>query len=237
MTSSRAEGAGSGMPKPGPPPHGSPKPGLPPASLVGRRIVFLLSGSGSTLENLLAWIERGEVPGEVVLALSDRASATGLEHARRRGIPVAVVDRGVWRGRKAYSQALEQALRPHAPDLVVLGGFLTLFDVPHDLAGRVVNVHPSLLPLHGGRGMWGHHVHAAVLAAGESESGCTVHVVTDEVDGGPVVAQARVPVLPADTPETLAQRVQAAERELYPRVIAAFLRGDWHVSEGAVERR
>lgn len=203
-------------------------------NLPARRIAFLLSGQGSTLVNLLGALDRGEVPGEVVFVGADRPGARGLEHARARGIPVAVVDRRVWRGRKAYSQALEQALRPHAPDLVVLGGFLTLFDVPPDLAGRVLNVHPSLLPHHGGKGMWGEHVHRAVLAAGDLESGCTVHVVTDEVDGGPIVAQARVPVLPEDTPESLAHRVQEAERALFPRTIAAFVRGDWRVQGGRV---
>lgn len=208
-----------------------------PPSSPSPRIAFLLSGAGSTLANLLSAIEAGRVPGEVVLVLSDRGGAGGLERARERGLPVAVVDRRAWRGRAAYSQALEQALRPYAPDLVVLGGFLTLFDVPHDLAGRVLNVHPSLLPRHGGRGMWGLHVHRAVLASGDAESGCSVHVVTDEVDGGPLVAQARVPVLPDDTAETLAHRVQEAERALYPATIAAFLRGEWRVVKGEVVRR
>jgi phosphoribosylglycinamide formyltransferase-1 len=201
------------------------------------RIAFLLSGAGSTLVNLLERIDAGEVPGAVVLVVADRAEAGGLEHARARGIPVAVVDRRVWRGRKAYSAELGKALRACAPDLVVLGGFLTLFDVPHDLAGRVLNVHPSLLPAHGGKGMYGEHVHKAVIAAGDRESGCTVHVVTDEVDGGPIVAQARVRVKKGDTPEGLAHRVQAAERDLYPRVIAGFLRREWHLEHGKIVGR
>lgn len=201
-----------------------------------RRIAFLLSGAGSTLLHLLGQIDAGAVPGEVVLVLSDRADAGGLEHARRRGLPVAVVDRRVWRGRRAYSEVLGKALTAVAPDLVVLGGFLTLFDVPPDLAGRVLNVHPSLLPAHGGKGMYGERVHRAVLEAGDRESGCTVHVVTDEVDGGPIVAQARVPVERGDDAEALAHRVQEAERALYPRVIADFLRGAWHVEHGQVVR-
>ena len=97
-----------------------------------------------------------------------------------------------------------------------------------------MNVHPSLLPRHGGKGMHGEHVHRAVLAAGDRESGCTVHVVTDEVDGGPVVAQATVPVKRGDTPESLAHRVQEAERALYPQAVAAFLRGEWRVEHGTV---
>jgi phosphoribosylglycinamide formyltransferase-1 len=208
---------------------------MPHAS--SQRIVFLLSGTGSTLVNLLAALDRGEVPGKVVAVLSDRPGVAGLERARERGIPVAVVDRKAWRGRAAYSHALAQALTLHAPDLVVLGGFLSLFDVPPDLVGRVLNVHPSLLPRHGGKGCYGHHVHEAVLAAGDRESGCTVHVVTDEVDGGPIVAQRAVPVEPGDTPERLAHRVQEAERALYPPVIAAFLRGDWRLERGRVKAK
>ena len=203
-------------------------------TFVPRRIAFLLSGRGSTLVNLLGAIERGEVPGRVVLVVSDRPGVAGLDRARERGIAVLVVDRKAWRGREAYSQALGHALTPCAPDLVVLGGFLTLFDVPPDLVGRVLNVHPSLLPRHGGKGCYGEHVHRAVLAAGDLLSGCSVHVVTDEVDGGPIVAQRPVAVLPDDTPETLAHRVQAAERTLYPQVIAAFLRGDWKVESGSL---
>jgi len=201
---------------------------------VPGHIAFLLSGAGSTLVNLLGAIDRGEVPGRVVLVVSDRPGAAGLSRARERGIAVLVVDRQAWRGREAYSQALGHALTPCAPDLVVLGGFLTLFNVPPDLVGRVLNVHPSLLPRHGGKGCYGQHVHKAVLAAGDLLSGCSVHVVTEEVDGGPIVAQRPVAVLPDDTPATLAERVQEAERALYPQVIAAFLRGDWKVESGKV---
>lgn len=201
------------------------------------RIAFLLSGSGSTLLNLFGALERGEVPGEVVVVLSDRPGVSGLEHARARGVPTLVLDRRVHAGREAYGRALEAALAPHRPDLVVLGGFLTLFEIPRSLGGRVLNVHPSLLPRHGGPGCWGLHVHRAVLAAGDRESGCTVHVVTDEVDGGPIVAQARVPVLAGDTPEALAARVQEAERAAYPPAIAAFLRGEAWVEQGRLRWR
>ncbi|MFM8980226.1 MAG: phosphoribosylglycinamide formyltransferase [Planctomycetia bacterium] len=201
------------------------------------RIAFLLSGSGSTLLNLFAAIERGEVPGEVVVVASDRPGVKGLEHARERGVPTLVVERTLNRGREAYGRALEAALAPHRADLVVLGGFLTLFAIPPGLAGRVLNVHPSLLPRHGGPGCWGLHVHRAVLDAGDRESGCTVHVVTDEVDGGPIVAQRRVPVLAGDTPEALAARVQEAERALFPPAIAAFLRGEAWVEQGRLRWR
>jgi len=187
------------------------------------RIAFLLSGTGSTLRNLLERIETGEVPADVVLVVSDRASAKGLEHARTRGIPVAVVSRRAYPDRASFSDALEKAIRPHAPDLVVLGGFMSIFRVPADLRGRILNVHPSLLPAHGGEGYFGERVHEAVLAAGDRVTGCTVHLVTADVDGGPILGQVEVPVEPDDTVETLAARVQAAERDLYPRCIRELL--------------
>jgi phosphoribosylglycinamide formyltransferase-1 len=187
------------------------------------RLAFLLSGAGSTLRNLLERIDAGEVPADVVVVMSDRPGARGLEHARERGIPVAVVERRAHATSEAFSKALEDALRAHGPDVVVLGGFLSIFRVPSDLRGRILNVHPSLLPSFGGKGMHGDRVHEAVLAQGHRVTGCTVHVVTDEVDGGPILAQAEVPVLPGDTPVSLAARVQAAERDLYPRAIREFL--------------
>lgn len=189
------------------------------------RIAFLLSGSGSTLQNLLARIDDGEVPGEVVVAIADREGATGLDHARERGIPVHVVGRKAYRGLDVFSSALEDALRPYAPDLVVNGGFLSIYRVPPDNVGHWVNIHPSLLPAFGGKGCYGNRVHQAVLDRGCRYTGCTVHFVTDEIDGGPIIDQAVVEVLPDDTVETLAARVQAAERELYPPVIRDILLG------------
>ena len=168
------------------------------------RIAFLLSGSGSTLLNLLERIDAGDVPGEVVVAIADREGATGLDHARARDIPVHVVNRKAYRGLDVFSSALEEALRPYAPDLVVNGGFLSIYRVPPDNAGHWVNVHPSLLPAFGGKGFYGHRVHEAVLARGCRYTGCTVHFVTDEVDGGPIVDQAVVEVSPDDTVESLA---------------------------------
>jgi phosphoribosylglycinamide formyltransferase-1 len=200
------------------------------------RIAFLLSGHGSTLANLLERMEAGDVPGEVVVVLSDRAGAHGLEHARRRGIPVAVVERRAYPDRAAFSRALEGALRTHAPDLVVLGGFLSVFRVPADLQGRILNVHPSLLPAFGGEGFFGDRVHRAVLEAGASVTGCTVHVVTNDVDEGPIVEQVEVPVEANDTVDALAARVQAAERELYPRVIRDFVTGRLKVVKGRLVR-
>ncbi|MCB9826219.1 MAG: phosphoribosylglycinamide formyltransferase [Planctomycetes bacterium] len=199
------------------------------------RIAFLLSGSGSTLANLLAAIERGDVAATIVAAVADRTSATGLEHARRAGVPALVVPRREHKG-ASYTDALLAALAPHRPDWIVLGGFLTCFPLPPDWAGRVVNVHPSLLPAFGGKGCYGHHVHEMVLERGCRVSGCTVHLVDDVVDGGPIVEQVAVPVRDDDTADTLAARVQAAERDVYPRVIDKLVRGVWRHENGRVVR-
>jgi phosphoribosylglycinamide formyltransferase 1 len=187
------------------------------------RVVFLLSGSGTTLENLLERIDAGEVPATVVAVVSDRPSAGGLERARRRGIAAAAVP---WRGdQAAFDAAMEAAVSPHRPDVVVMGGFLRLWRLPRSLHGRALNVHPSLLPSFGGKGLYGERVHQAVLDAGAKVSGCTVHLVDDEYDRGPIVAQEVVAVLDDDTAATLGQRVQAAERALFPKCVRWFLEG------------
>ena len=201
------------------------------------RIAFLLSGSGSTLRNLLAEIDAGRVAGEVVVVISDRPRVGGLDIAREAGIDAVVVARKEHKGFEVYSEAIGEALAPYDADLVVSGGFLTLFRVPAALEGRMINVHPSLLPAFGGKGCWGHHVHEQVLTSGVRYTGCTVHFVTDEVDGGPIVDQAVVEVHDDDTVDTLAARVQAAERELYPRCIAGILDGSIALVEGRVRRR
>lgn len=200
------------------------------------RVAFLLSGSGSTLTNLLAEIEAGHVPGEVVVVLSDRDGVKGMQIAREHGIPVCLLSRREHKGRAAYGQALGEALRPYAPDLVVNGGFLTLYDIPPTLAGRILNVHPALLPSFGGKGCYGSHVHRMVLESGCRVSGCSVHFVTEEVDAGPIVGQLAVPVAWDDTVETLGARVQEAERRLYPECIRDVLSGALVLRDGRVVR-
>lgn len=180
------------------------------------RLVVLISGSGSTLQNLLDRCADGRLAATVVGVVSSRADVFGVERARRVGVPVVIAEKA---GR---SETAFAAAREWGADLVVCAGWIHLLKVPSDFRGRVLNVHPSLLPRFGGKGMYGRHVHAAVLAAGETESGCTVHLVDDTYDTGPVVLQARVPVLPGDTPDSLAERVQAAEREALPSAIAQF---------------
>ena len=193
-------------------------PDRPAPELV--RLAVLISGGGTTLDNLVARIGDGRLRGvQIRLVISSRSNVRGVEIARAAGLPLAVIRRRDYPSDEAFSVALTAALDRAGVDLVVLAGFLCFWQVPPRYQGRVLNIHPALLPRFGGKGFYGHRVHEAVLAAGATESGCTVHLVDNEYDHGPIVGQSRVPVRPDDTPESLAERVGAAERELYPRVI------------------
>ena len=184
------------------------------------RLGVLVSGAGATLENLVQRIRDGRLRNaEIALVISSRSAVRGVEIARAAGLPLEIVRKRDHPDEAAFSAAIARTLDRATVDLAVLAGFLCFWRLPPRYDGRVLNIHPALLPRFGGKGMYGRHVHAAVHAAGVTESGCTVHLVDNEYDHGPIVAQARVPVQSADTPETLAQRVMAAERELYPRVI------------------
>jgi phosphoribosylglycinamide formyltransferase 1 len=180
------------------------------------RIAVAISGRGSNLAALLAALPPG-APAQVALVLSDRADAGGLEVARENTVPTMVL------ADPADSSAWIDALSQHQIDLVVLAGYLKLVPAPvvHRYRGRIINIHPALLPAFGGPGMYGHRVHEAVLANGASVSGATVHLVDEIYDRGAILAQARVPVLPADTPDTLAERVLAVEHRLLPTVVLA----------------
>ncbi len=188
------------------------------------RLAVLLSGSGRSLENLLDRIGAGRLRAEVALVVSNRAGVRGVDLARRAGIPVEVMPRD-GRPIEEWSGAIFAACRRSGAELVVMAGFLALLKIPPDLAGRVINIHPSLLPAFGGKGFHGDHVHRAVLERGCTVSGCTVHVVDDEYDHGRILLQRTVPVLPDDTPESLAARVFAAECDALPEAIARFVPG------------
>jgi phosphoribosylglycinamide formyltransferase-1 len=180
------------------------------------RIAVAISGRGSNLEALLRSLGP-DAPAEIVLVLSDRSSAAGLELARRRDIPAEVLPD------PADGAAWLKPLRQHDTDLLVLAGYLRLVPAPVISAfkGRIINVHPALLPAFGGKGMYGHRVHEAVLASGARESGATVHLVDEVYDHGEILAQVRVPVLPDDTPQRLAARVLEVEHRLLPAVVLA----------------
>jgi phosphoribosylglycinamide formyltransferase-1 len=178
------------------------------------RLGVLLSGTGRTLENLSECIRAGTVPAQIACVVSDRPGIRGLDLARQAGIPHYV---------EPESARIFEILREHGVDLVCLCGYLRLLDIPAEFAGRVLNIHPALLPKHGGKGYHGHHVHEAVLASGDSESGCSVHHCTAEYDQGPVLVQKRVPVEPGDTADTLAARVFEQECQAYPEAIRLWI--------------
>ena len=189
------------------------------------RVGVFVSGYGSNLQALLDAAAAG-APYEVAVVIANIADAPALDRARRAGGPAHVVDhRG--RPRQDFEADLVQILREVHVDLVCLAGFMRILS-PWFVAqfpGRILNIHPALLPAFGGPGMYGLRVHEAVLAAGATQSGCTIHLVDERVDGGPIVAQATVSVLAGDTPATLAARVAEAEHRLYPVVVRAIAEG------------
>jgi phosphoribosylglycinamide formyltransferase-1 len=187
------------------------------------KIGVLLSGTGRTLANLLQHRQAGNLPVDFACVLSSKDGVRGLTVAQEAGIPTAVLARRDHDSEKAYGRALCARLRQAKVDLVILAGFVHFLAMEEDFAGRVLNIHPALLPDFGGRGYYGHHVHEAVLAAGVPESGCTVHIADHEYDHGPIVLQRRVPVMAEDTPDTLAARVFAAECLAFPEAIRLWI--------------
>jgi len=181
------------------------------------RIAVLISGSGSNLQAIMDATRTGEIAGEIVLVLSNRPGAAGLTRARQAGIPAEVIDHQPFDTRAAYDQALGQRLAALEPDLIVLAGFMRILTDPlvRTFSGQMINIHPSLLPAY--RGL---HTHERAIAAGETQHGCSVHYVIPELDAGPVIAQAAIPLTPNDTPATLQARVQAMEHQLYPQVVS-----------------
>ncbi|MEO1751800.1 phosphoribosylglycinamide formyltransferase [Thiofaba sp. EF100] len=181
------------------------------------RIVVLISGHGSNLQALIDAERRGELGGgQLVAVFSNRADAFGLERARQAGIPTEVISHKDFPERAAFDAALMARIDTYRPDLVVLAGFMRILTpafVQH-YAGRLINIHPSLLPKYPGM-----HTHARAIEAGDAEHGATVHFVTEGVDEGPVILQGHVPVRPDDTPETLQQRVHAIEHQIYPEAV------------------
>jgi formyltetrahydrofolate-dependent phosphoribosylglycinamide formyltransferase len=185
------------------------------------RLAILLSGSGRTLENLLEWIAAGRLGATVEVVIASRGDVRGVEVAQRAGLPTRVLPQGT-HSTAEWSAEIFAACRAAKADLVVMAGFLKLVQIPADFAGRVINIHPALLPAFGGKGFHGMHVHRAVLARGCTVSGCTVHLVDNEYDHGRIILQKTVPVLPDDTPESLAARVFAVECQALPQAIARF---------------
>jgi formyltetrahydrofolate-dependent phosphoribosylglycinamide formyltransferase len=193
---------------------------------VPLRLGVLLSGSGTTLQNLLDQTRDGRLSGALVACVvSSRPDALGLERARQAGVPALVVEKKACSSREEFSERILGHCRAAGVGLVCMAGFLQLLDIAHDFVGRVMNIHPALLPAFGGKGFHGLRVHQAALEVGVKVSGCTVHFADNEYDHGPIILQQVVPVLDDDTPETLQARVNAAEREAYPEAIRLFAQG------------
>lgn len=188
-----------------------------------KRVAILISGGGSNMAALLADMADPAHPARPVLVVSNVPGAGGLARAQAAGVPTACVDHRAFPDRTTFETALAAVLAGAAPDILCLAGFMRVL-TPGFVgawAGRMLNIHPSLLPLYPGL-----HTHARALAAGDAEAGCSVHLVTADLDAGPVLGQARVPVLPGDTPDRLAARVLEREHRLYPAVLRRFAAGD-----------
>ena len=186
------------------------------------RIAVLLSGTGRSLDNLLKEIATGRLKAEIAVVIGSKADAYGLFRARTHGLEAVAVPRREYHDLKAFNAAINAVLLRIGVDLVVLAGFLSLYQPPPELAGRVMNIHPALLPAFGGKGFYGDRVHQAVLESGVKVSGCTVHFADERYDSGPIILQSVVPVLDDDTAQSLAARVFAAECQAYPRAIQLY---------------
>jgi formyltetrahydrofolate-dependent phosphoribosylglycinamide formyltransferase len=188
-------------------------------------LVVLISGGGTTLRNLLRKIDAGQLNARVLLVISNVAGARGLEFARQAGIPDEVLAPQDYASPAEFSAAIFARSRAVGAELVVMGGFLKQIVIPPDFTNRVTNIHPALIPAFCGRGLYGHHVHQAVLDFGAKLSGCTVHFADNQYDHGPVILQKAVPVQDDDTPDTLAARVFQAECAAYPEALELIAQG------------
>jgi phosphoribosylglycinamide formyltransferase-1 len=189
-----------------------------------KTLVILISGRGLNAETLIEHCAAGRIPARVAAVISNRADAEGLERAGRHGVPTEVVPHREFATRAEFDAALRRAIDRHAPDVVVLAGFMRILgdDFVRAFHGRLVNIHPSLLPKYAGV-----DTHARALAAGESRHGATVHFVTNELDGGPAIIQGELMVDAQDTPQALADRVmKEIELKIYPQAVAWLARGD-----------
>jgi phosphoribosylglycinamide formyltransferase 1 len=194
-------------------------------------LVVLISGRGSNLQAIIDAVRAGELPADIRAVISSEPGAPGAARARTAGIPTHVVNHRDYDRRELFDQALMQCIDAYQPRLVVLAGFMRILgkDFIDHYAGRLLNIHPSLLPAFPGL-----DTHARALQSAAARHGASVHFVTHEVDGGPVVIQAAVPVLPGDTPATLAERVLQEEHRIYPLAIRWFLEGRLSVANGRV---
>jgi formyltetrahydrofolate-dependent phosphoribosylglycinamide formyltransferase len=199
------------------------------------RLGVLISGGGTTLMNILEYIKRGRLNAEVAVVISSLSSVAGVEKAKSAGLNVQIIRTKDYPDIDQFSKRIEEELVAANIDLIIQGGWLCLWKIPAQYENCVMNIHPALLPSFGGKGMWGHYVHEAVLVAGCKISGCTVHFCTNEYDKGPIIIQRACEVRDDDTPETLAARVFEQECIAYPQAIKLFAEGKLVVQNGKVK--
>jgi phosphoribosylglycinamide formyltransferase-1 len=190
------------------------------------RLGVLLSGGGTTLENFFKEIDEGRLPAVVAVVVSSQPRAYGLKRARRRLVPAFVSRLKDFPSEESFSDSITERLRAHGADLVLMAGFLQRYVIPPCFEGRVMNIHPALIPQYCGKGFYGHRVHEAVVAAGERESGCTVHFADNEYDHGPIILQRRVRIEEGDTPDEVAAKVFKEECIAYPEAVRRFIEGE-----------
>jgi phosphoribosylglycinamide formyltransferase 1 len=189
------------------------------------KIGILLSGGGRTMLNILDQIKQNKFDAEISVVISSRSDVAGVDRAKAVGLPVEIIRKKDYPDIEGFSEQIKKILVAAKVNLVVQAGWLCLWNIPAEFENRVMNIHPALLPAFGGQGMWGHHVHEAVLKAGCKISGCTVHFCTNEYDKGPIIVQKTCPVLENDDPDTLAARVFQQECIAYPEAIKLFSQG------------
>ncbi|MGR3295442.1 MAG: phosphoribosylglycinamide formyltransferase [Candidatus Bathyanammoxibius sp.] len=188
-------------------------------------LAVLLSGTGRTLQNLVTKIEEGLLDARIEVVVSNRGDAYGLQRARDHGIPTVVVERKSYKDVKEFSNEITARLNKHTVDLIIMAGFNCLYEIPDKYMGKVMNIHPALIPSFCGRDYWGEKVHQAALDYGVKISGCTVHFADNDYDNGPIILQRTVPVVEGDTPKSLAERVFEEECRAYPDAIRLFQQG------------
>jgi phosphoribosylglycinamide formyltransferase 1 len=189
------------------------------------RLAVLLSGNGTTLQNLIDHIEAGQLSAAIVIIISSRPDAYGLVRARRHGLEAVCIPRQAYTDKYGYDNEVDRLLDRYKPELIALAGYLHHLRIAPHYHGRVMNIHPSLLPAFCGKGLYGQRVHQAALDYGVKVSGCTVHFADEEYDHGPIILQRVVPVFDHDTAEGLAERVAIEERKAYPEAIQLFAEG------------
>jgi formyltetrahydrofolate-dependent phosphoribosylglycinamide formyltransferase len=188
-------------------------------------LAILISGSGTTLQNLIDKINDKTLNANIQIVISSAPDTYGIKRAEQNNIPVAIVQRKGYNNSEIFSNAIIKEIEKYSVDLIILAGFLHLFKIPDKYTGKVMNIHPGLIPSFCGKGYYGHHVHEAVIESGVKVSGCTVHFVDNEYDCGPIIIQRVVQVHEDDSPETLAQRVFKEECIAYPEAINLFAEG------------